>query len=141
MKTMMMGTALAALLLLTGCSGTESEPKPKAEADSIFSDDFYEADESDTQVAEEYGITVEQTESLFASLMRTEYPGDFGVLEDEQIVALGRGTCSMFDAGVTWEEGALTGMNAGYDADVVGFLYGAAITAFCPEHSGLVPGV
>lgn len=77
-------------------------------------------------------------ESLYLTLMVTEYPEVVGRFGNEFIANYGHTLCDAVDEGTTWED--IVGWTIQYNVDpeMIGFMTGAAIQIFCPWNRGII---
>jgi len=81
---------------------------------------------------------------LYIKVIREEYPlQTFGV-DDDSLVAIGKGWCDIASVSVTGEVFWETTVSIVFDVDpnqaeFYGFTVGAALSAFCPEYTEFVP--
>jgi hypothetical protein len=75
--------------------------------------------------------------SLYLSQIRSEYPELEGV-SDTTLVDFGKNSCAMFDAGYTIEDIFDIANDSGLDPELSGYVTGAAIATYCPEHMGQI---
>lgn len=74
-------------------------------------------------------------EDTYLSLIYAEYPS-VRSMGDYSLLNLGRNLCSEIDNGMTLEQLAAMAIQYGVDAEMLGFITGSAIAAFCPWNSG-----
>lgn len=114
--------ALVVPLALTGCSL------------SVESSDGSSSKESSTTA----NVDSDTVEQVYLTMLRSEYPADFVGPSDEMLVENAHRMCDAFDDGATFATMAMATLQSGYSPDVGGFLIGATIAAYCPEHQDLV---
>lgn len=79
-------------------------------------------------------------DELFIATLTAE---DITVLDDGDMVALGKAVCSDLDRGLDFTSIGIDVMRSSgglYSLPDVGFIMGAAVSAYCPEHKGDMPG-
>jgi Protein of unknown function (DUF732) len=69
------------------------------------------------------------TDDVFLRAVRVEFPN----APADSTIRVGRGYCSLFDSGVTLQT-ILDGVEPG-DRYLAGYIAGAAIVQFCPQHA------
>lgn len=99
----------------TGSSSNNTPSKPAPSASSSVSD-----------------------EDIYVMLVRAEY--NLGTMSDYELVSIARNLCSAIDDGLTVPGLALLAMEYGVDAEMLGFITGAGISAFCPWNNGFFDG-
>lgn len=73
-------------------------------------------------------------ESLFLTLMATEYPEVIGRFGNEFLLDYAYTLCDAVDQGTTWSD--ILGWSAQYGVDVemISYMSAASVTIFCPEN-------
>lgn len=100
--------AIALILVLFGCGGTEPV--------------------STTQTS---------NDPLYLSQIREDNP-PLENISDNRLISLGHTICEAFDAGVSFAQVAQVTFDNGFTPESGGSLIGAAIGVYCPEHSDVV---
>lgn len=124
------GGALVAVLVAS-CT-TEDEPSTSASNDTASTMAPVTSNEPEPVASDDVGEVIFIT-ALDADRILLDVP------EGERI-EIGYQVCEDFDSGVTYFD--LVARNPMFSERPydVGFLVGAAVTAFCPEHTGEIPG-
>ena len=79
----------------------------------------------------------DDNEQLYADFIRDALGVGYEI-SDEQIIDIGKNVCVAFDSGVSFEEVGSLFLNEGMSPEDAGTIIGAAIPAFCPQHSDVV---
>ena len=87
-------------------------------------------------------LTPEQTDEMFLSLVRENYPFTAGIA-DSDLIGLAKDACSMLDQGASVDD--ILAIIAGGTSDpevskAMGFTIGVGVGAYCPEHSDRISG-
>lgn len=129
-RTILTLTAVAALAL-TGCGTTTGDSDAKLPAD--FDAPAYGGDMIEPLPEEDL------MEEAFLVTIREEFP-EFAASPDSEVIALGTAACEALDLGATMSDFADEAIAAGTDPGDLGFILGAAVPTFCPEHTDALPG-
>lgn len=121
---------LSALLVLFGASAC-SEDQAESDADSSAT---YESAEGYARD----GLDPETVDTIFLTLVRDSYPTMFMGVDDSTVITLARGVCQQFDAGRSFNEVVMMGVQAGYTFEQIGGFIGASTPAYCPQHDAKV---
>lgn len=73
-------------------------------------------------------------EDLYLEVIYDEYPFLYSQMGDSALLQFGRLACDSIDEGMTMAELAMMAVEAYADPEMVGFIVGAAVYAFCPEN-------
>lgn len=73
-------------------------------------------------------------EDIFLATFRSEYPEDYYVFGPDLLVETGKVMCDSIDRGMTLDDLAISIQENGLEPEMIGFLVGAAVNAFCPEN-------
>lgn len=79
----------------------------------------------------------DDNEQLYADFIRDALGVGYET-SDEEIIDIGKKVCVAFDSGVSFEEVGSIFLNEGMSPEDAGTFIGAAIPAFCPQHSDVV---
>lgn len=123
---------VAVALVLTGCGSSDEEPN----YDSTFGQERQGGSfERSPEPPPDESISGQ----AFVAALQSEYPGEFGLVPDKELVSMGQSVCSAFDGGMSFAEAVEIGVSSGYSYPVSGYIIGASIGAMCPEHEGVIP--
>lgn len=92
-----------------------------------------------SQPAEEIEYTEprESKRSVYLSTIRTEYP-ELRSVPAVTLVTVAKSTCLLLDSGGTIDDLVNSSLESGIDPEMGGFMAGAAISTYCPQHKGLL---
>ena len=76
-------------------------------------------------------------DDVYVRYIRESVPVD-PLAKDQDIVNLGNNVCYAFDAGMSFNDVAVTLIDSGFNAGNAGRIIGASVGAFCPEHNGAI---
>lgn len=79
----------------------------------------------------------ETIDDLYLEVIREEYP-ELNDVPDVTLVTVAESTCLLLDSGGTLNDVFRTGQDSGLDPEMNGFITGAAIFAYCPQHKELL---
>ncbi len=121
-----LAVAVVAALGLAGCAAEDTVSSDNETRDTTFVP--APTEESETS-----------SEDLYVELIRDEY---YSVdnMNDYELVEFGKNMCSAIDDGLTVPGLAELALEYDVDAQMLGFITGAAIAAFCPRHSDFFDG-
>lgn len=124
--------SLAAALLLTACGGAED-----TERHGLVGDDaaIAESVESVPAPAPAPPPAMPSDEELYVATL--DIQGVYYSAPDAAVAA-GRAACDSLDAGMSFYAVGMSAVGAGYSPEDAGYIVGAAIGAFCPEHEDLI---
>lgn len=130
------GTALAGLMLtasLVACGG-EAEPQPAQPTVTVT--------ESPTAEPETSEPDAYSREEAFIAVVRENQPV-LDSIPDYELVSFAETACNAFDNGASLEDvfAAIVGNTSnGVMQEAMAFTIGAGVSAFCPQHEGLIEG-
>lgn len=78
-------------------------------------------------------------EDLYVLVIRSEYR-ELNSMSDYELIDFGKNMCTAIDDGLTVPGLALLSIEYGVDAEMLGFITGAATSAFCPRHNDFFDG-
>lgn len=140
-KTIVTATVVL-LAALTGCASEEPAPETSDAASPVQIEappsEEAEPTENSYDSATEYGVSDAQVDELFTSMLRTEFPSDFGPVDDDTLVGLGKAACSGLTESQSFATMVRLGVREGYSVEVVSSLLGFSIGAYCPENDYLL---
>ncbi len=119
--------ALAALTL-SGCTAPETVTVSPALASTTAP--------ATTKPAIETKPMSEQIDDVYVSMLLEENPG-LAVAEPEDLIAIGKSFCTMYDGGATSSDVnsfILTAAGPGYTLKELVSMHGGAVGAYCQEH-------
>jgi hypothetical protein len=126
-KTFRISMALAALTL-AGCSAPETVAvSPAAVSTSV---------PASIKPAVETKSISEQIDDVYVSMLQEDNPG-LAVAEPEDMIAIGKAFCTMYDGGATSSDinnYILTAAGPGYTLKELISMHGGAVGAYCQEH-------
>jgi len=127
--------ALAAMLTLTSCSTTAAPTSTTSPPSTTTSTSSTTTSTTEAPV-DLPPVVVEQ---VFLELLRDE-SAIFAVADDDTLLGMARSYCELIDAFDGDTDAALlavarAAVESEMDAQAAGYALGAAVTAFCPEHS------
>jgi len=73
-------------------------------------------------------------DDLYLEVIYDEYPFLYSQMGDSALLQFGRLACDSIDEGMTLAELAMMAVEAYADPEMVGFIVGAAVYAYCPEN-------
>jgi hypothetical protein len=76
----------------------------------------------------------QSVEDIYLEVVYDEYPFLYSQMGDSAMLQFGRTMCDSIDEGMTMGELAMMAVAENADAEMVGFILGAAVYAFCPEN-------
>jgi PBP1b-binding outer membrane lipoprotein LpoB len=139
MKKILVPVTLAALVL-AGCSSTASV-SAQQKTTSTPSPSTMSASPSPTPSATTAAPSrAEQIQEVFLESVRNAQPG-LTSAADEDLVAIGKGFCEMYDGGAVGSDinnYILKAAGVAYTAQQLVAVHGAAVGAFCPEHEARI---
>jgi hypothetical protein len=122
MKKILLATV--AIIGLVGCT-----------VEDTGSSDSFNNDNSYTPAPE----PTKSTDDIYLELLYAEYPG-LRSMGRTQLVQFGYNICTEIDNGMTLPQLALMGMEYGVDNEMLGFITGASIGAYCPWNESFFEG-
>jgi hypothetical protein len=128
MHKTLIAAALLGAVALTGCTDTTAAPADTVTVTEAPEPEYTPEPEPDAEPAvsdDEIGAIT------FATLLKSEYPGDFGLVPDDMLADLGRSICTAYDGGSDVFDLAMVAMNEGYSAEASAYMVGAAGPSFC----------
>jgi hypothetical protein len=96
-----------------------------------------EVEKTQPTVVEEYEKPANSqysNEDLFISTFRSEYPNEYYAFGEDLLIETGYTICDSIDQGMTLLDLADSAIQNDLDIEMVGFLAGAAVSAFCPKN-------
>lgn len=118
----------AAVLPLTACGGAED-----TERHGLVGDDAAIAESVESAPAPPPAMPSD--EELYVATLDLQ---DIYYSSESAAVGAGRAACRSLDAGMSFYQVGLSAVGAGYSPEDAGYIVGAAISAFCPEHEHLI---
>jgi hypothetical protein len=82
---------------------------------------------------------VQSTDDIYVGLIRSEYR-TLRNMSDYDLINFGKTLCSSIDDGLTLPGLALLAVKYGVDTEMLGFIAGAAVAAYCPYNRGFFDG-
>jgi hypothetical protein len=82
---------------------------------------------------------VQSTDDIYVGLIRSEYRA-LRNMSDYDLISFGKNLCSSIDDGLTLPGLALLAIEYGVDTEMLGFIAGAAVAAYCPYNRGFFDG-
>jgi hypothetical protein len=82
---------------------------------------------------------VQSTDDIYVGLIRSEYRA-LSNMTDYELINFGKSLCSSIDDGLTLSGLALLAIEYGVDTEMLGFITGAAIAAYCPYNNDFFDG-
>lgn len=127
MKTLV-ATALA-IASLTGCTIEATVPTTEAPAPS------------NTQDYGDPGVVEGSDDLAFLSIIKSEYPFLESEFSDAWLIDLGWTICGAIGEGLDLAGLAAMAVDGDMDPEMVGYITGAAIGAYCPQFSDFFDGI
>ena len=81
-----------------------------------------------------YTPPTQSMDELYLQTVYDEYPYLYTQMGDTQLLQFGSLVCDAIDEGMTIAELAMMAVDSYADPEMVGFIVGAAVVAFCPEN-------
>lgn len=81
-----------------------------------------------------YVPPAQSIDDLYLEVIYDEYPYLYTQMGDSALLQFGRLACDSIDEGMTLAELAMMAVEAYADPEMVGFIVGAAVYAYCPEN-------
>lgn len=119
-KLIMIVAATCVTMGMSACSPPEPDPSPVSEY----------AEESPTESTDDAQT---ESEKVFVEVLREEMGSNLSP-NDQDLINLGEAVCESFDEGVGLYESAEAVQEGGFSEYDSGFIVGAAVYSFCPEH-------
>ena len=130
-----LGLAVIALAVVITVVVTSSEDE-KSDSRSSSSDET--SFDFDSGSDEDVDLSDDQWEDVFLQTLHESGHVEFEVLDDPDLIKMGHLTCELLDGGSSMLDLGMIAGDAGIGPEVSGYLTGAAITAFCPEHEDIL---
>lgn len=80
-------------------------------------------------------------EELYLSTVRSEYPMVIESMGEQWVIEFGKIACTAIDDGLTLAGIATLAIQNNVDPEMLGYLIGAAIPAFCPENMWFIKNI
>ena len=126
MKKLLVATI--AIIGLTGCT-VESSDSGSSNNDYTDTNSYTPPKKSQSEIIDE----------TYLGLIYNSYP-EVRSMGDRQVVDLGHNLCDEIDSGMTLPQLALLAMEYGVDSEMLGFITGSAIAAYCPWNESFFAG-
>ena len=123
LKKLLLASCLILGLSACGTKETVIIEKEVEKTQPSYTDDY-------SQQYESYS----SNEDLFLATFKSEYPSEYYAIGEDLLIETGLLMCERIDQGITLTELASSAVANDLDPEMIGFLVGAAVSAFCPDN-------
>lgn len=138
-RTAAAAAALTALVALTGCETTPTDWDNRGDRDKPAKVDRPDRDRDAAPADTDVELTGDDMDALYLTVVRDTIPAAYAALPDDQLIVMAHTICDGFDAGMTFTDVGMLGLESGMPAKAVGGIVGAGTVAYCPEHEDQIP--